>query len=99
MDNLTAADFSKHLNTNFKVFRADDEIFEAKLVEIEELRNDHFIYSFAVEFLFPRDFGLEQRIYKLEHPEMEPMELFMVPVWQTDTEVRFEAIFNRIVKK
>lgn len=99
MENLTADDFSKHLNSKFKIYRTDEEVFESELVEVVELRSNDGLYSFAVEFLLPPEFGFEQRIYKMEHPETGTMELFIVPVGQTESGTRFEAIFNRVAKK
>jgi hypothetical protein len=99
MENLKADDFTKHINSKFKIYRTNEEVFEAELVEVAELRNNDSLYCFAVEFLLPAEFGFEQRIYKIEHPEMETMELFIVPVGQTESGTRFEAIFNRAVKK
>ena len=99
MENPTAEDFSKHLNTKFKVYRSDEEVFEAELVGVTVLRSNDSLYCFAVEFLFPAEFGFEQRIYRMEHPETGTMEIFIVPVGQTEKGTRFEAIFNRVVKK
>ena len=91
-------DFSKHLNTKFKVYRTDDEVFEAELVGVYDLRNDDFLQSFSVEFLLPNEFGVEQKIYKFEHPELGTMELFIVPVWHNEPGIRVEAIFSRLVR-
>jgi|SRR4051794_40405037 hypothetical protein len=98
-EQLNIEDFSKHLNTKFKVYRTDDEIFEAELVGVYDLRNDHVLQTFSVEFLLPREFGVEQKIYKIEHPELGTIELFMVPVEQNESGIRFEAIFNRLMRK
>jgi len=95
MKNLTADDFSKHLNNKFKIYRSDEEVFEAELVGVAELRNNDSLYCFAVEFLLPPEFGVEQRIYRMEHPAAGMMELFIVPVGQMESGTRFEAIFNR----
>ena len=98
-EQLKIDDFSKYLNTKFKVFRTDDEVFEAELVGVYDLRNDHVLQTFSVEFLFPKEFGAEQKIYKIEHPEHGTMEIFIVPVGQSESGILFEAIFNRMVQK
>src|SRR5215204_1451266 len=98
-EQLKIEDFSKYLDTKFKVYRSDDEVFEAELVGVFDLRNDDVLQTFSVEFLIPDEFGQEQRIYKIEHPELGAIELFIVPVGQNDSGLRFEAIFNRVVQK
>ena len=98
-EQLNFEDFSKHVNTKFKVYRTDEEIFDAELVGVYDLRNDHVLQTFAVEFLLPREFGNEQRIHKIEHPELGTMELFIVPVEQRESGIRYEAIFNRLLLK
>ena len=95
---LNIEDFSKNLNSKFKVYYSDENVFEAELVEVLELRNDDILNTFSIIFLLPTEFGFEQRIYKIEHPELGTTELFMVPVRQTKSGIRFEAIFNRVVK-
>ena len=98
-EQLTFEDFSRNLNTEFKIYRTDEEVFEAKLVGAAELRTDDVLNTFAIEFLLPPEFGFEQRIYKIEHAELGTIELFIVPVGQTNSGIRFEAIFNRVVQK
>jgi hypothetical protein len=98
-EQLTLEDFSKNLNTKFKVYRSDEEIFEAELIKVFDLRNDEILNTFAVEFLFPPDFGIEQRIFKMEHPALGTMELFIVPHGKNETGIRYEAIFNQLVQK
>ena len=97
-EQIDIEDFSKHLNTKFKVYRSDEEVFEAELVGVYDLRNDHVMKTFSVEFLLPDEFGAEQKIYKIEHPELGTMELFIVPVWHTASGFRYEAIFSRILQ-
>ena len=98
-EQLKIDDFSKYLNAKFKVYRTDDDIFEAELGGVYELRNDDVLQTFSVEFLLPGEFGAEQKIYKIEHPELGAMELLIVPVGQDESGIRFEAIFNRVVQK
>ena len=98
MKELNAAEFDKHLNSKFKFYRTEDEIFEGELVEVLELKANDNLYSFSIVFSLPADFGLEQKLYKIEHPQMEPMELFIVPVGQNEAGIRYEAIFSRIVR-
>lgn len=98
-EQLNIEDFSKHLNTKFKIYRTDEEAFEAELVGVYELRHDHILHTFAVEFQLPLEFGVEQRIFKIEHAELGTMELFLVPVWKKSEGYRYEAIFNYLVEE
>jgi len=98
-EQVTIEDFSRNLNTKFKVYRTDEDIFDAELVEALELRNDDILYSFSVIFLLPSEFGFEQRIFKFEHSELGVLELFIVPVRQTDLGIRYEALFNYVIRE
>jgi len=98
-EQLTIEDFSRNLNTKFKVYRTDEDVFDAELVEVLELRNDDILYSFSVIFLLPPEFGFEQRIFKFEHSELGVLELFIVPVRQTDLGIRYEALFNYVIRE
>jgi len=98
IEHLHAEDFSKHLNTKFKVNYSDEKVFDAELVEVFELKTNPNLESFSLMFLLPIEFGFEQRVFKFEHPEMETMELFIVPIRQVETGIRYEAIFNRLIE-
>ena len=98
LEHLSAEDFSKKLNTVFKVYYSDDRVFEAELVEVFELKTNVNVESFSLIFLIPVEFGFEQGVYKIEHPEMGTMELFIVPIRQVESKIRYEAIFNRLIE-
>jgi len=99
LQHLRAEDFLKNLNTKFKVYYSDENVFEAELVEVLELRNDEILETFSIMFLLPVEFGFEQRIFKFEHPEMGTIETFIVPIRQVESGIRYEAIFNHLVRK
>ena len=99
LEHLSAEDFLKHLNTKFQIYNSDDKVFEAELVEVFELKpNVPNLESFSLMFLIPLEFGFEQRVFKIEHPEMGTMELFIVPIRQVESAIRYEAIFNRLIE-
>jgi hypothetical protein len=98
LEQLRFEDFSKNLNTKFRVYRSETESFEAELSEVLRLNGNENLDSFSLVFLLPPEFGIEQRIYKIEHPLMETMELFIVPISRNEAGIRYEAIFNRIIK-
>ena len=52
--------------------------------------------SFAVLFRGPQQPILPQAIYRLEHPRMGSLDLFLVPIGPDDTGMRYEAVFTRV---
>ncbi|HKE12143.1 MAG TPA: hypothetical protein VKE73_11280 [Myxococcota bacterium] len=50
--------------------------------------------GFSLEFLGPPGPLLPQRIYRLEHPGLGSLEIFLVPLGREDRGVRYEAVFG-----
>lgn len=93
---LTEKEFSKHVNTKFRV--AVEPPVELELTEVKGyLRKEHEetgMERFSVVFRGPGDRYLEQRTYSFEHEQMGAFELFLVPVSQSQDGLRYEAVFN-----
>lgn len=49
---------------------------------------------FSLTFEAPPAPALPQRIYRLEHPQLEAMDIFLVPVARTATGLHYEAVFG-----
>jgi hypothetical protein len=49
---------------------------------------------FTLEFRGPADPVLPQHIYRLEHPSLGPLEIFMVPVGRDESGTTYEAVFG-----
>ena len=49
---------------------------------------------FSLTFEAPPEPALPQRIYRLEHPQLDALELFLVPVARSDTGLKYEAVFG-----
>jgi hypothetical protein len=49
---------------------------------------------FSLTFEAPPEPALPQRIYRLEHPQLDAMDLFLVPVARTATGLHYEAVFG-----
>jgi len=49
---------------------------------------------FSLTFEGPAAPVLPQCIYRLEHPALEPLDLFLVPIGQSPGGVRYEAVFT-----
>jgi hypothetical protein len=49
---------------------------------------------FSLIFQGPRHDAPAQSIYRLEHPSLEALEIFLVPIAATADSVQYQAIFN-----
>lgn len=95
LDRLTAEDFAGCLNGPFAL-RLDGSCLDLRLVRVQKLgqvaeeRRDPFSLLFRGS-LAP---VLPQCIYRLEHPRLGPLDIFLVPVGPDHTGMRYEAIFT-----
>ena len=93
---LTEAEFSKHLNTKFRV--TGDPPIELELTGIKGYSSrpneQSGMERFSVFFEGSGDFFLPQRVYTLEHDSMGAFELFLVPIARDEKSFRYEAVFN-----
>jgi hypothetical protein len=101
LDQLKSSDFSPHLNQSFRLDYGGEEPLLLELISVtlfsgftepvdEKGRRNPFI----ILFRGPQGAYLPQRIYRLEHDEMEAMEIFFVPVAPDEEGSRFEAVFT-----
>ena len=93
---LTEAEFSKHVNTKFRV--AGDKPIDLELTEVKgyfsKEHEETGLERFSAFFRGPADPYLEQKIYSLEHEQMGAFDLFLVPVSGDQNGYRYEAVFN-----
>jgi hypothetical protein len=101
LDQLTLADFAPHLGGTFIVKTESGEMVPLELIEATALgaggpRPAHLSQRapFSVVFLAPKQSGLVQRIYRMEHATMEEFDIFLVPIGLTEQGLKCEAIFN-----
>ena len=94
--NLTEAEFSKHVNTKFRV--AVEPPVELELTQVKGyLSKEHEetgMERFSAFFSGPGDRYLKQQTYSVEHEQMGAFDLFLVPVSQDQDGFRYEAVFN-----
>jgi uncharacterized protein DUF6916 len=94
--NLTEEEFSKHVNTKFRV--AGEQLVELELDEVKSYPsrpNEQMgMERFSIFFTGPGDSPLEQKVYSLEHEKMGAFDLFLVPVSRNESGFRYEAVFN-----
>jgi len=93
---LTEQEFSKHVNTRFRV--KDEKPIELELTQVKGYmggsNEQTGMERFSAFFHGPADRFLPQKIYSLEHEQMGAFELFLVPVSQDETGFWYEAVFN-----
>jgi hypothetical protein len=93
---LTEAEFSKHVNTKFRV--VTDDPLDLELIQVKGyLSKEHEetgMERFSAFFHGPADRYLQQKTYLFEHEQMGSFELFLVPVSRDQEGFRYEAVFN-----
>ena len=93
---LTEAEFSKYLNTKFRV--AGEHPIELELTEVKgylsQAHEQSGMERFSAFFNGPLELFLQQRVYALEHDRMGAFELFLVPIAKDENGFRYEAVFN-----
>ena len=94
----TAADFAKHVNTNFRVEVESPKPIDIKLITVTPRRiephEEAGMERFSVVFSGPQDTFLPQNIYRVVHPEMGEFEVFLVPIKQEADGFKYEAVYN-----
>ena len=96
LETLRKSTFEPHLNSVFTLLLEDEALLPLTLVEVSTLHGDPGAARapFCILFEGPQKPVLVQGIYPLQHAQLEPMSLFLVPVGPGDQCMRYEAIFN-----
>ena len=93
---LTEQEFSKHLNTRFRL--AAEDTIELELTEVKgylsQAHEQAGMERFSALFHGPADRKLPQRVYTLQHAAMGEFDLFLVPIGKDERGFRYEAVFN-----
>ncbi len=94
----TGADFAKHVNTNFRIELESLPSVELKLITVtpraSEPHEQAGMERFSVLFSGPGDVFVPQQTYRLTHPEMGELEIFLVPIGKESDGFRYEAVYN-----
>jgi hypothetical protein len=104
-DRPTRATFAAHLSETFRIVLDTSETLDVELIEVTPLGSPAAAPSGAPEaegspepysllFRGPPDRPLDQGTYRLEHPVMGRLDLFLVPVGPDRKGLRYEAVFN-----
>jgi hypothetical protein len=91
LESLSVADFAPLRGDRFRIAPEDSPPFDVELVEVTEIaREPGGRAPFSLEFQGGPHPPLPQRIYRLEHHELEAIEIFLVPIASD----RYEAVFT-----
>jgi hypothetical protein len=85
------ATFEPLVGSRFTLRLDDAAELPAQLIEARASRGAP---SFSLTFEAPAEPALPQRIYRLEHPQLDAMDLFLVPVARTAAGLHYEAVFG-----
>jgi hypothetical protein len=98
MHDLTIETFLPHLETEFLVAVPPGGAVTLRLTEVTDLGsqpNAPRADPFSLLFIGPPQPLLEQRTHRLEHAEMGPLDVFLVPIGPDPAgSPRYEAVFN-----
>lgn len=93
---LTEKEFSKHVNTKFRI--ANEAPLELELTQVKGYLSQQFeqggMERFSAYFDGPGDRLLPQGTYPLDHESMGSFELFLVPIGKNERGYQYEAVFN-----
>lgn len=95
---LTHEEFSKHLNTKFRIQISETEAIDAELTDVSEHLLSPRQERFSIVFRTSNEIFLGQGMRRFEHDQMEAFELFLVPIGRNEEGTEYESVFNRIVK-
>jgi hypothetical protein len=105
LEQLTYDDFSKAVNSKFRVWVDPQNSLELELSEVTTPRistaggpKAAAYENFALNFAGPADKLLPQRIYNFESTALGRFELFIVPIACTPSGAQYQATFNRLLK-
>ncbi len=102
LETFTVETFTPHVGSVFRVVFEDGNFFELALASAAELGSASAREwsktsgraPFTLEFLGPKEHYLPQGTYRLEHPKLEPLEIFLVPIGPDERAMQYEAVFT-----
>ena len=96
---LEHAEFTRHLNTKFRIHLSEAETVEAELTDVSA----HLVSSrqerFSIVFRISNETFLGQGLRQFDHDQMGSFQLFIVPIERSDEGTYYEAGVNRLIKK
>ena len=94
--NFTLARFQPLVGSRFTLRLDDATGLPARLIEARAGNGTApgGRQPFSLTFEAPAEPALPQRIYRLEHPQLEALDLFLVPVALRPSGLHYEAVFG-----
>jgi len=98
LEQVTVESFEPHVGSSFWVeFPTGGKVElrltrAAKVMESEAARLDR--HPFSLFFIGPLSYMLPQQIYRVTHPTLESMEIFLVPIGKDAQTFQYEAVFT-----
>jgi hypothetical protein len=96
LDKVTCAQFAACLNQDFEIVLADG-VLPVNLAEAKPWGPSQpadVRQPFSLTFVLGRPLRLPQGTYKIRHPTLGEMEIFIVPTGADAKSSTFEAVFN-----
>jgi hypothetical protein len=90
--------FAPHAGSKFMMNGRDSQAVELELESVTDLGSSARHIQFSLIFIGPQEAPIEQRIYRLDHPALGSLELFLVPIGRDQKGVQYQAVFNRNVE-
>ena len=92
---LTAETFARLRGERFRVSPGDSPAFDVELADVTEAAHrGPRRAQFSLVFRGGPTPPLPQRIYRVEHDELGPLDIFLVPLGPDDVGQRYEAVFT-----
>lgn len=98
-ESLTSAAFGAHLHSTFLIRYAPDGVVEAELTEVVEHASTPRQERFTLTLRGPREPLLPQATYRVEHPVIGALDIFLVPEAVDEVGTYYVAVFNLIRPK
>ncbi|MFD2673526.1 DUF6916 family protein [Marinicrinis sediminis] len=92
--------FSDQLHEAFILIDGDHRV-QLNLAEATQGHSNEMHEQFSLFFEADAARVVAQGMYKLEHPDFDHLELFLVPIGISEdgSKIRYEAVFNRLKAK
>lgn len=99
LNKLTYSDFAAYLNQTFRIHLESIDPLEAELIDVahmgSEPQDEGVRWAFSIVLRGPREPVLPQQIYSVEHEQMGPLDLFLVPLGpDKEGHIEYEAVFT-----
>lgn len=96
LETIHASHFNACLKTAFQVTDESGAQTTLELIEVTEHASSA-METFSLIFKGPADAPLAQKIYQFRQQQLGELSIFIVPIGRAAEEMRYEAVFNRLI--